>query len=52
MVLGHQIFKKGLKVDKEIIEVIKNLPISTAVHGVRKFWEYAGFYRRFIKDFA
>nr|GFC02361.1 reverse transcriptase domain-containing protein [Tanacetum cinerariifolium] len=52
IVLGHKISKKGIEVDKAKIEVISKLPHLTTVKGIRSFLRHAGFYRRFIKDFA
>ena len=47
IVLGHIISKKGIKVDKEKIEMIsKPLSPTNVKTG------HAGFYRRFIKDFS
>ena len=48
IVLGHCIFRRGIEVDRAMIEIIENLPPPTSVKGVRSFLGHTGFYRRFI----
>ena len=52
IVLGHDISKSGLEVDKANVEVIKNLPLPTTIKQLRGFLGHAVFYKRFIKGFA
>ena len=52
IVLCHIISKEGIKVDQAKVEVIKNLPLPQTQKQLRGFLGHAGFYCRFIKDFA
>jgi len=52
IVLGHEISKKGIEVDKAKIEVITKLPIPKCIKDIRSFLGHIDFYRRFIKDFS
>jgi len=52
IVLGHKISGRGIEVDRAKVEVIEKLPPPTNIKGIRSFLGHAGFYRRFIKDYA
>jgi len=52
IVLGHEISRRRIEVDKVKIKVMAKLPVSKCVRDIRSFLEHAGFYRQFIKDFS
>ena len=52
IVLGHQISKRGIEVDKAKIDTIEKLSPPSSVKGIMSFLGQAGFYKRFIKDFS
>jgi len=51
-ILGHEISKRGIEVDKAKIEVIAKLQPPKSIKDIRSFLGHAGFYRRFIKKFS
>ncbi|XP_073153969.1 uncharacterized protein [Henckelia pumila] len=52
IVLGHVVSSKGIEVDKEKIDIIKSLTYPNCVREVSSFLGHAGFYMRYIQDFA
>ena len=44
IILGHEISKKGIEVDRAKIEVIAKLPMPKCVKDIRSFLGHAGFY--------
>nr|GEU94037.1 reverse transcriptase domain-containing protein [Tanacetum cinerariifolium] len=49
IVLGHQVSKEGIEVDKAKVDVIAKLPHPKTVKGIRSFLGHAGFYRRKVQ---
>ena len=52
IVVGHEIFKNGIEVDKAKIEVIAKLLAPKCIKDIWSFLGHASFYRRFIKNFS
>lgn len=50
--LGHIIDENGISLDPSRIEAMVNYPEPTCVKDVRRVLGMAGWYRRFIRDFA
>ena len=51
IVLGHEISKNRIEVDKAEIEVIAKLSVPKCIKNILSFLRHAGFSRRFIKNF-
>jgi len=52
IVLGFEISRRGIEVDKAKVEVIAKLRPPKSIKDIRSFLGHAGFYRQFIKDFS
>ena len=52
IVFGHKVSKKGIEIDNSNINALENLPVPQDMNNLKMFLGHAGFYRRFIKDFA
>ena len=50
--LGHTVSHRGIHTDPAKIEVIQNLPPPSNLEKLRSFLGLAGYYRKFIPDFA
>ena len=52
IILGHEVSRRGIEVDKSKVEVIDKLPELKSINDIRSFLGHDGFYRRFIKKFS
>lgn len=50
--VGHIVSEQGIRADPEKIDKVKNWPTPKNAEEVRKFTSFAGYYRRFVKDFS
>lgn len=51
-VLGHVASGRGIEIDKAKVDIIIKLPYPNSIKQLRGFLGHAGFYRRFVKNFA
>lgn len=50
--LGHKVTENGITPNPDKIEAVKNFPVPKTPKEIKAFLGLAGYYRRFIKDFA
>lgn len=47
IVLGHVISGKGIEVDKDKVDITRNMPTPKIIKNIRSFLGHARLYRRF-----
>ena len=50
--LGHMLNIKGVSPDPRKLKAVREFPQPKNINNIRHFFGLAGFYRRFIKNFA
>lgn len=50
--LGHVVSAEGVAPDPDKLAAVKDWPVPTTIQEVRRFLGFAGYYRRFIKNFT
>ena len=50
--LGHIISAKGISPNPDKVRAVRDYPVPTSVRAIREFLGIAGYYRRFIPNFA
>ena len=50
--LGHVVSAAGVQVDPRKTEVVKDWPTPTCMEDVRRFLGLAGYFRKYLKDYA
>ena len=50
--VGHIVSESGIEADPEKLDKVVNWPTPQNAEEVRQFTSFAGYYRRFVKDFS
>ena len=50
--VGHIVSENGVEADPEKLRKIRNCPIPKTSEEIHKFRSFAGYHRRFVKDFS
>jgi hypothetical protein len=50
--LGHRVSANGLKVDPEKVRAVADWKVPRDVHGVRSFFGFTNYFRRFIQGYS
>lgn len=50
--LGHVISNEGIHVDSDKVAIVKDWPAPRDKTELRRFWGFAAYYRRFVRNFA